>query len=122
MKLIALIEPDKAPQLIDEARQQFGDRVVMCRSNPVIVEFLPVGINKGSAVREVCKMHDWSLDEVIAVGDSENDISMIETAGLGIATANAFDVTKNKADFVSVSNDEDAIAQIIYKFCLEEQA
>ena len=121
MKLIALIEPDKAPQLIEEARAKFGDRVVMCRSNPVIVEFLPVGINKGSAVREVCKMHDWSLDEVIAVGDSENDISMIETAGLGIATANAFEVTKNKADFVSVSNDEDAIAQIIYKFCLEEQ-
>ncbi|MGN0771300.1 MAG: Cof-type HAD-IIB family hydrolase [Christensenellales bacterium] len=121
IKLIALIEPDRAQPLIEEAKAEFGDKVVMCRSNPVIVEFLPVGINKGNAVKEVCKMHGWSLDEVIAIGDSENDISMIETAGLGIATANAFEITKSKADFVSVSNDDDAIAQIIYRFCLEKQ-
>jgi hydroxymethylpyrimidine pyrophosphatase-like HAD family hydrolase len=47
------------------------------------------------------------------VGDYNNDISMIKSAGLGFAVANAVDEVKAVADYVTVSNDDDAIAVII---------
>ena len=51
---------------------------------------------------------------IIAVGDYNNDIEMIKRAGVGIAVANATPETKAVADIVTVSNEEDAIAKIIY--------
>ena len=48
------------------------------------------------------------------MGDYNNDISMFEVAGIGIAVSNACEETLKAADFVTVSNEEDAIAEIIY--------
>ena len=56
--------------------------------------------------------------EMIAVGDGYNDLSMIEYAGLGVAMANSKDPIKEKADFVTLSNDEDGVAHVIHKFVL----
>ena len=53
-----------------------------------------------------------------AIGDGYNDLSMIEYVGLGIVMANAKDAIKEKADFVTLSNDEDGVAHVIYKFVL----
>lgn len=57
------------------------------------------------------------MSRTIAVGDNQNDISMIKAAGLGIAVANAREEVKKAADYVTVSNNDDAIAEIIEKFC-----
>ena len=120
MKFIALVNENKADDLVASAKKEFGEEMSMCKSKPFIVEFLPTGTNKASAIAKLCKDYGLKREEIIAVGDSENDMSMIEYAGLGIATGNAFKQTKDKADFVSKTNDEDAIAQIIYKFCLND--
>jgi hydroxymethylpyrimidine pyrophosphatase-like HAD family hydrolase len=53
---------------------------------------------------------------MIAIGDGFNDLSMIEYAGLGVAMGNAAGGVKENADYVTASNDEDGIAQVIYKF------
>ena len=58
-------------------------------------------------------------DDVIAVGDGFNDLSMIEYAGLGIAMDNAPGEVKSRANFVTSSNDEDGVAKVIEKFILE---
>ncbi|MBQ3584815.1 MAG: HAD hydrolase family protein, partial [Lachnospiraceae bacterium] len=55
-------------------------------------------------------------DEMICCGDGFNDISMIQIAGLGVAMENAQDVVKEAADYITLSNDDDGILQVIKKF------
>ncbi len=55
-------------------------------------------------------------EHVICCGDGFNDISMIRYAGLGVAMANAQDAVKEAADYITASNDEDGIVQVIEKF------
>jgi hypothetical protein len=61
-------------------------------------------------------------NDVIAVGDGFNDLSMIEYAGLGIAMDNAPQEVKSRANFVTSSNEEDGVARVIEKFILELDA
>ena len=57
---------------------------------------------------------------MIACGDGFNDISMIEYAGVGVAMANAQEEVKAAADYITVSNDEDGVAKVIYEMILKE--
>jgi hydroxymethylpyrimidine pyrophosphatase-like HAD family hydrolase len=57
-------------------------------------------------------------EEMIAIGDGFNDLPMIEYAGLGVAMGNAPDSIKAKANYVTLSNDEDGIAQALDKFVI----
>lgn len=59
-------------------------------------------------------------EKIIAIGDSENDLSMIEFAGMGIAMGNAIDIVKNKADFITDTNDNNGVAKAINKFVLKK--
>ena len=59
-----------------------------------------------------------SRNEVIACGDGFNDLSMIEFAGLGVAMANAQQVVKNVADYITLSNEEEGVAAVVEKFYL----
>jgi hydroxymethylpyrimidine pyrophosphatase-like HAD family hydrolase len=58
------------------------------------------------------------MSEVIAMGDSENDITMILAAGLGVAMGNAQEGVKRVADLVTVTNDEHGVAKIINEYVL----
>lgn len=57
---------------------------------------------------------------MIACGDGFNDISMIKYAGVGVAMANAQEEVKAVADYITASNDEDGVAQVIYEMILKE--
>ncbi|MDR0268256.1 Cof-type HAD-IIB family hydrolase [Paenibacillus sp.] len=87
-------------------------------SSPHNLEVNPQGINKASGIQKVCELLGLEMSEVIAVGDSMNDLAAIEVAGLGVAMGNAQEVVKEVADFVTASNDEDGIAEVIQKFIL----
>lgn len=83
------------------------------RSERRLYEILPKGASKGAAL---CKMADLlgiDMNRTIAVGDYNNDISMIKSAKLGFAVANAVEEAKAVADYITVSNNEHAIAAII---------
>lgn len=84
-------------------------------------EVMNKGISKGKAVSELAEFYKIDRREVICIGDSDNDISMIEYAGLGIAMKNGKDEIKNKADFVTLSNEEDGVAYAIEKFILNSE-
>lgn len=83
------------------------------RSEKIIYEILPKGVSKGSVLCKMAELFGINPKKTIAVGDYYNDISMIKAAGLGIAVANAVDEAKNAADYITVSNNEDAIYAII---------
>lgn len=83
------------------------------RSERILYEILPKGISKGAAL---CKMADLlgiDKNRTIAVGDYNNDVSMVKAAKLGFAVSNAVDEAKSVADYITVSNNESAIAVII---------
>lgn len=61
------------------------------------------------------------MSEVIAVGDSLNDLAVIQAAGLGVAMGNAQETLKENADVVTASNNEDGIALIIRDYILMEE-
>ena len=89
-------------------------------SNDIYLEVVKHGVNKGNSMVEISKQSGIPLEQIIAVGDGGNDISMIEKAGLGIAVANASENVKEIADVVlEKSHNEDAIAELIYRYILK---
>ena len=81
------------------------------RSQHNLFEILPKGSGKGVAIEKLAQ--HLKTDKTIAIGDYDNDISMFHAAKLGVAVANACPAALAAADYVTVSNDEHAIAQII---------
>jgi len=83
------------------------------RSDAEYYEILPKGITKGMAVTKIAKMLDINQKKTVAAGDNDNDIPMLLAANIGIAVSNASHGAKNAANYITVSNEEHAIAKII---------
>jgi 5-amino-6-(5-phospho-D-ribitylamino)uracil phosphatase len=77
------------------------------------------GVSKASGIQEVCDLLGIRMSEVIAMGDSWNDIPMIRAAGLGIAMGNAQAEVKEAADAIAPNHDQDGVAQMIRKYCVK---
>ena len=90
----------------------------LTNSLPTNIEVNPLGVNKANGLVRVCKELGITMDEVMAVGDSLNDIKMIEQAGLGVAMGNAQEAIKDVADFVTDTNNDDGVAKAIERFIL----
>lgn len=82
------------------------------------IEIMDRDVGKGTALLELGRQLGISREEIMAVGDSENDLDMIEKAGLGVVMANGEDVVKARADVLTLSNDEDGCAAAIEKYVL----
>ena len=91
-----------------------------CTSQPFLLEFFDAKVSKANALARLSTYYGFAREETIAIGDGYNDLSMIEYAGLGIAMANAEDVIKQQADYVTLSNDENGVAHALYRFCLNK--
>ncbi len=104
----------KMLELIGTLSQISQIKEVSCvRSAKELYEVLPIGVNKANALRKIVEILGGDIKRVIAVGDFNNDISMIKAAGLGIAVENGCDEIKKEADLITVKNTENAIAKII---------
>lgn len=90
-----------------------------CLSRPYFLEFFSSKVSKAAALKRLCELYGILPEEVIAVGDAPNDLSMIEFAGLGVAMGNAHDEVKAAAKYVTASNDEDGVAVVIDEFVLK---
>ena len=82
------------------------------------INIIAPGTSKGEALKALADHLKVSLDEVVAVGDWVNDISLLSTAGLGIAMGNAHDDLKAMADHVTLSVDEHGLAAAVQEFLL----
>jgi HAD superfamily hydrolase (TIGR01484 family) len=87
-------------------------------SDPNNIELNPLGIHKASGIRQMCEIIGCTMDEVVAMGDSMNDMAMILDAGLGVAMGNAQEVVKQAADIVAPTNEEDGVGFIIRQHVL----
>ncbi len=84
------------------------------RSDEKYYEIISKNMSKGNMLKKITELIGKEIKRVIAIGDNDNDVSMIEQADIGIAVSNASETAKNAADFITVSNEEDAVAKIIY--------
>jgi len=100
---------------VSEAMKDKGEgKFVMVYTALRILEFLPIGVNKGAALGILANYLNISLEEVVSVGDNYNDIELIEQAGFGVAVANAVEPLKNVADYITKNdNNNSAIAEVI---------
>ncbi|MFN8526992.1 MAG: Cof-type HAD-IIB family hydrolase [Anaerolineae bacterium] len=94
-------------------------RLVQAGINTML-EILPPGVSKGSALKLLTKDLRIPADSVMAIGDAENDIEMIQFAGWGVAMGQAEQNVKDAADFVAPSNDDDGVAVAIETFVLPD--
>ncbi|MDD3946338.1 MAG: Cof-type HAD-IIB family hydrolase [Clostridia bacterium] len=120
IKFLIIEEPEKIPAHIKELQAVFGDRLLINTSKNWVIEIVNKEINKGKAVERLANSYGLSSDEVICIGDSDNDISMIEYAGLGVCVANGNKDLKSIAQYICPTNNEDGVAHVINKFGLEK--
>jgi Cof subfamily protein (haloacid dehalogenase superfamily) len=93
-------------------------RLEVTRSHANFLEVLAPGVSKARAVAFLAERYEIARHETIAVGDSENDISMIRWAGLGVAMANARPDVRASADWIAPSVSDDGVADVIDRFIL----
>lgn len=121
-KLLAMVEPEKADGILQELEKDCPEGCSVTKSADYLAELVNTNHSKGTAVRFLAEYYGVPIEKTIAVGDQQNDLPMIETAGLGIAVCNATEGLKQAADYVcACTNEEDAIAEIIEKFGFVEE-
>ncbi|MBR2258572.1 MAG: HAD family phosphatase [Blautia sp.] len=114
------------PERVAEFRRQITPllegKADIFLSHIELLEFVPPGVNKGNAVRYLCDYLSIPLENSVAAGDAENDLSMITAAHVGCAMCNGEDGVKEAADYVTVSDcDHDGVAELLHRFILDEQ-
>ncbi|MEC1671162.1 Cof-type HAD-IIB family hydrolase [Bacillus mojavensis] len=87
-------------------------------SSPTNIEVNALGINKAAALAKVSEKLGFTMEHVMAMGDSLNDIAMIKEAGLGVAMGNAQDIVKETADWITDTNIEEGVAKAIRHWVL----
>jgi len=95
--------------------------IELTSSESINVDIMKCGVTKGEGLRILTEQLGISLDECIAIGNNDNDISMIEVAGMGVAMKNGTDLLKRKADVITTyDNQTDGVADILEKYCIFE--
>lgn len=80
---------------------------------PGWLEIMPKGVSKASALSKIAEKLGYTMDNVMAFGDAENDLAMLEQAGIGVAMGNGMDAAKEVANVVTKTNDENGIGLVI---------
>ncbi|MCL2865180.1 MAG: Cof-type HAD-IIB family hydrolase [Lachnospiraceae bacterium] len=99
------------------ALEAMGD-VTLVGSLSYNIEVNGKGVDKGSGLLELAELLGIKDSEIMAFGDNNNDLKMLERVGFGIAMANGSDDVKEVADYITLSNDQDGVGKALEKFIL----
>lgn len=89
------------------------------KTRDILLEFMPKGINKAFGLSKLIELLDLAPNNVMAMGDEENDLSMISWAGYGVAMGNAVPTVKQEANIISrFTNEQHAVAEVIQEYIL----
>ena len=117
-KLLMTAPTENAEKLEKYLAEKYKDRISVYRSEPFFIELMPKGIDKATSIDRMLSTVGLTRENIICCGDGFNDMTMIEYAGVGVAMQNAQSKVKEKADYITKSNDEDGIVHVIDKFIL----
>ena len=114
-KLIALKMTDEVQDVILRMRERFP-QLTMNNSSRYVIEIMPKGVDKGYGLSIIADALGIKKEETMAIGDSMNDLAMLEWAGLGVAVSNADDRLKAAADVVTVRPMSFGVLEILDRF------
>ncbi len=117
-KVLMSVDPDKSEAYMKELQEILGGRANVMRSEAFYIEVTAKGIDKAETLRRVMGPIGVSERNTICCGDAFNDITMVKYAGTGVAMGNAVPEVKAVADYITASNEEDGIAEVVEKFLL----
>lgn len=118
-KLLFANDPEVLDKLIPILEEKYGDKTSLIRTQRFYYEIMPQNLSKGKSLLEITDYYGIDQKDIIAFGDELNDETMLEVAGVGVAMANAVDHIKEIADYITLSNDEDGIADYLETFVLK---
>ena len=110
LKVMMIDEPAILDQAIARIPAEVKEKYTVLKSAPYFLEILDKRVNKGTGVKSLADALGIKPEEIMAIGDQENDIAMIEFAGVGVAMDNAIPAVKEAANFITKSNLEDGVA------------
>lgn len=108
--------PQQAVRLEKLLRERVADLAWVYRSEPFFIEIVPKNVDKGDSLRRLAEYLGMDREDMVSCGDGYNDIPMLTYAGVGAAMGNAQPEVKAAADFVTGSNDEDGLVQVLERF------
>ncbi len=110
-----ILEDDEVRQkyYLNELSSRYQKRLNILTSKPEFIEISSNKVDKSAALKEFCMSNDISAEEVVAIGNGFNDLSMINWAGLGVAVENAPSYVKKSADRVTSTNMEGGVAKML---------
>lgn len=115
-KAMMVDNKEKIDQAWANLPQELADRFSIVRSEDFYLEFMHKSVSKGNALKRLCAELDLTASEVLALGNAQNDNSMIEFAGTGVAMGNSVSKTLAIADDVTADNNHDGVAAAIEKY------
>ncbi len=120
VKCIMLGEPEYLKLVEKRLKEEMGDKYSIAISKPFFLEVTKKGVDKGITLLKLAEKLQIKREEIICIGDSFNDISMLKIAGLSVAVSNAKEEVKEIVDFITTSNDENGVAEVIKKYILKK--
>lgn len=119
-KCLMTAPADRAEILLKELQIKFADSLSIYRSEPFFIEIMPKNVDKATSLEHMLASIGLKREDAICCGDGYNDITMIAYAGVGVAMANAREEVKAVADYITKSNDEDGLVDVIDKFIFND--
>lgn len=118
-KLLVVVPAEEIADIIRELRNQFRNEADVMQSSPTYIEIVRPGVSKARAMLALAEKRGIVPGEIMALGDSGNDVEMLRAAGLGVAMGNAIPAVKEAADEVTLSCEQNGFAEAVRKHVLE---
>lgn len=119
-KCLLTAPAEQAAIMEKELQKRYGDMVSVYRSEPFFIEVMPKNVDKAASLDRMLPAIGMKQESTVCCGDGFNDISMIKYAKVGVAMGNAQPAVKEAADYITGTNDEDGLVEVIEKFLGEE--
>lgn len=120
-KILLIDHEDRISEMYTEALSQFAGRACVTCSKPIYLEFNPLNADKGTALVRICDELGISPKDTVAFGDSLNDLSMLQAAGIGVTVSNGWKEIRAFCDDICLSNNEDGPARYMNEHFLNDE-
>ncbi|PKQ64486.1 haloacid dehalogenase [Labilibaculum filiforme] len=117
VKCILLEEPEYLKMVEAKLKHEKPNKSVAI-SKPFFLEVMSQGIDKAASIARLAEKLGILREEIIAVGNAGNDLTMVEYAGLGVWVDNVTPELRDRADVIVASNNKDGVAEVVEKYLL----
>jgi len=118
LKIVVVSEPDRISNLLKKYKNQYANKLVINSGSPRLVEIIDPSCTKGEAIKKLARHYNIGFDKIITVGDSTNDMELVDGPWHGVAVGDAKEELKKVAKEITVDFDEQPVKVLLEKYCL----